>query len=126
MLCLIRERFWTRIDNEKIKPPNQLVLFGGYSLVQFWCNWHGKDGFCALDGLNLAFSIERMDCIFPHGKDYQISRPIRNQTPVLSSALQECVPKGSGELRVHGEKHYTAGEILINLWGNFLIFIRKI
>jgi len=48
-------------------------------LVQFWCNWHGEDGFCALDGQIVVNSIERMDAAFPHGKDVQLCRPIQDQ-----------------------------------------------
>ena len=45
----------------------------------FWCNWGGKDGFSALGGQFLVNSIERMDDIFPHGKDLHLCRPIRSQ-----------------------------------------------
>ena len=48
--------------------------------MQLWCNWGGKDRFCALDGLFLVHSIERMEWDFLHGKDAHNLRPIRNQT----------------------------------------------
>jgi hypothetical protein len=54
-------------------------------MVQFWCNWGGKNGIYALDGLISVHPIERMDRNFPHGKDVHPSRPIRSQTPVLST-----------------------------------------
>lgn len=50
--------------------------------MQRWCNWGGKDGICAQNGQLLVHPIERMDGIYPHGKDFQSSRPIRSQTPI--------------------------------------------
>ena len=53
--------------------------------MQLWCNWDGSGGFCALDRQLLVHSIERMDGFYPHGKDVHLPRPIRSQTPVLST-----------------------------------------
>ncbi|MGB2954798.1 MAG: hypothetical protein WBB64_02390 [Anaerolineales bacterium] len=62
----------------EIEPPSQVIW--DVFLVQFWCNWGGKDGFCALGGQIVVNSIERMDGIYPYGKDLQCCRPIRSQT----------------------------------------------
>jgi len=83
--------------------PVGLLVFLGATLVQ----WDGKDGFCALDGLFVVKSIERMDGIFPHGKDFQSFRPFRSQTPVL-------IPAGEVE-----------GPVLSTLGGNRLRVIMR-
>ncbi|MHA1525930.1 MAG: hypothetical protein ACTSQD_02770 [Promethearchaeota archaeon] len=44
-----------------------------------WKGWI-KGGFYAFDGLFLVHLIERMDGIFPHIQDVQLSRPIRSQS----------------------------------------------
>ncbi len=59
--------------------PVRLVVYFDADLVQRRCNWGGKDGFSALGGQFLVNSIERMDGNYPHGKDFQSSRPIRSQ-----------------------------------------------
>jgi len=61
----------------EIESPIQL---GWWFLAQFWCNWDGKGGLCGLDRFSLVISIERLDIIYPHGKDVQSTRPIRTQT----------------------------------------------
>ena len=79
---------------------------GGFFLVQRWCNWDVRGGFCALDGLFLVFSIERMDpsttlrAGSPPWKGYSV-------LPAIRMAL-------SIELRVRGRKYYTAEEFLVN------------
>ena len=49
-------------------------------MVQSWCNWHGRDGIYALGGQFGLYPIERIDGIFPYGKDLHLCRPIRSQT----------------------------------------------
>jgi len=61
-----------------------VVLCFGAVWVQLWCNWHGKDGIYALDGQIVVNSIERIDAIFPHGKDVHHLLPIRSQEFTLS------------------------------------------
>ena len=74
----------------------------GAVLVQFWCNWGGKDGFCALDGLFLVDSIERVEGNFPHGKDFQSSRPIRSQTlyPLSYGCVVGILYRRAGERQI--------------------------
>ena len=72
-----------------------VVLCFGAVWVQLWCNWHGKDGIYALDGQIVVNSIERMDSIFPHGKDVHHLLPIRSQKPVLS-AVEGLYPLSYG------------------------------
>ena len=80
----------------KNESPIQLInLILGAVLVQPWCNQHEKDGICGLDGLFVVHSIERMDGIFPHGKDLLFHRPIRSQT------LTRMVPITNLILRAH-------------------------
>jgi hypothetical protein len=75
----------------------------GAVLVQSWCNWHGKDGFCALYGQIDIISKERMDIIFPQIQDLLFPRSIRNQKFTLSETEWS---RGvlSIELRVRGGK----------------------
>ena len=62
--------------------PTDVVsdLIGARVVCWFVGDWYRRDGFCALDGLFLVHSIERMDGNFPHGKDFLSSSPIRSQT----------------------------------------------
>ncbi len=62
-MSLICGRLYTRVDNETIEPPNQLILY--VVLVQSWCNWDGKDGLYALNRQFLVNSNERMDGFIP-------------------------------------------------------------
>jgi len=46
----------------------------------------GKDGFPALNDLDLAPAIVRIDRIFPYGMDLQLPRPIRRQEFIPSAS----------------------------------------
>jgi len=60
-----------------------------------------KDGDCALDRLFQVHLIERVDRIYPHGKDFQSSRLIRSQEFALSE-MEKSRRAQFIELRVPG------------------------
>ena len=68
-------------DN-RVANPLEVIDISGVVLVQLWCNWHGKDGYCALDGQNVVLSIERMDGIFP--MERMFSSPVQFEVRRLS------------------------------------------
>jgi len=102
--------FYIQIYTSITKTPLDIFISGVFLLyrvakpVEFmggsWCNWHGKDGICALDGKNVVLSIERMGDIFPHRKDFQFFRTIRSQEFALGETKGRR--RASIELRVRG------------------------
>jgi hypothetical protein len=66
----------------------------GVDLVQRRCNWDGRDGNYARYGQVTVNSIESMDGNYPHGRDFQSTRPIRSQTlyPLSYGCVSRIIP----------------------------------
>ena len=77
------------LGNQAAKPVDL-----GVFLVQLWCNRHGKDGFCRLNGQSWVDPIERMDGIFPQIQGVQSFLPIRSQTlyPLSYGCVFRIIP----------------------------------